>query len=97
MTLCYWMCIESVAGRAEFYTPPVVADAMTVMRQLAGIAAFPHGGYAQAERARIVVGQEEVIEALKADPQQVSCKARHKCGFADCSVLSLSAEPFFYK
>jgi hypothetical protein len=51
---------------------------MIAVRQLAGVAAFPFGGYAQAERTRIVLGQEDIIEALKADPQQVSCKAQVK-------------------
>ncbi|KAK9903953.1 hypothetical protein WJX75_001198 [Coccomyxa subellipsoidea] len=54
----------------DFHPPPVVADAMIAVRQLAGVAAFPFGGYAQAERTRIVLGQEDIIEALKADPQQ---------------------------
>ncbi|EIE22759.1 photosystem II S4 domain protein [Coccomyxa subellipsoidea C-169] len=60
----------------DFHPPPVVADAMNAMKQLAGVAALSFGGYAQAERTRIFLGQEDIIEALKADPQQVSCKAQ---------------------
>lgn len=52
---------------------------MVALRQLAGVAAFPFGGYEQAERTRIFLGQEDIIEALKADPQQVSCKAQVLC------------------
>ena len=62
---------------ADFYTPPVIADAMTVIKQLAGVKALPFGGYSQAERARLILGQEDVINAFQADPQQVSCKASH--------------------
>ncbi|CAL8470758.1 g10300 [Coccomyxa elongata] len=54
----------------DFHPPPVVAAAMIALRQLAGVAAFPFGGYEQAERTRIFLGQEDIIEALKADPQQ---------------------------
>lgn len=47
---------------------------MNAVRQLAGVAAFPYGGYPQAERARIFLGQEDIIKELQLDPQQVSCK-----------------------
>lgn len=70
--------LSRILCSADFHPPPVVADAMIAVRQLAGVAAFPFGGYAQAERTRILLGQEDIIEALKADPQQVSCKAQVK-------------------
>ncbi len=71
---------------ADFHPPPVVAAAMIALRQLAGVAAFPFGGYEQAERTRIFLGQEDIIEALKADPQQVSCKAQVLCRRLGCFV-----------
>ena len=74
-----WVAEHNASAGADFHPPPVVAAAMVALRQLAGVAAFPFGGYEQAERTRVFLGQEDIIEALKADPQQVSCKAQVLC------------------
>lgn len=57
---------------ADFYTPPVVSHAMLAIQQLAGVKAVAWGGYPQAERQRIIVGQPELVEAIELDPSQVS-------------------------
>lgn len=57
---------------ADFYTPAVVSHAMLAIQQLAGVKAVPWGGYPQAERQRIIVGQPELVEAIELDPSQVS-------------------------
>ena len=57
---------------ADFYTPPVAAEALAAIKQLAGVAALPWGGYSQAERVRLILGQEDAVEGLRADPEQVS-------------------------
>ena len=57
---------------ADFYTPPVVSHAILAIQQLAGVKAVPWGGYLQAERQRIIVGQPELVEAIELDPSQVS-------------------------
>ena len=61
-----------VPSRADFYTPPVVSHAMLAIQQLASVKAVPFGGYSQAERQRIIMGQPELVEALELDPSQVS-------------------------
>ena len=57
---------------ADFYTPPVVLHGMLAIQQLASVKAVPFGGYSQAERQRIIMGQPELVEALELDPSQVS-------------------------
>lgn len=81
--------LSRILCSADFHPPPVVADAMIAVRQLAGVAAFPFGGYAQAERTRILLGQEDIIEALKADPQQVSVRPKSR----DSVCISAIAVP----
>jgi RNA-binding protein YlmH len=44
---------------------------MLAIQQLAGVKAVPWGGYPQAERQRIIVGQPELVEAIELDPSQV--------------------------
>ncbi len=63
------------APAADFYTPPVAAEALGAIGRLAGVGGLAFGGYAQAERCRILLGQEELVEGLRPDPEQVSCEA----------------------
>ena len=78
---------------ADFYTPPVVSHAMLVIQQLAGVKAVPWGGYPQAERQRIIVGQPELVEAIELDPSQVSSEpAIHP--FTAAHILSAWCHPF---
>ena len=56
---------------ADFYTPPVVSHAMARIQQLASVKGVPFGGYTQAERQRVILGQPELVEALELDPSQV--------------------------
>eukprot|EP00775_Hariotina_reticulata_P014405 gene14405-14511_t len=55
----------------HFLSPPVAADALTAVNQLADVVAVAWGGYAQAERCRLALGQEEVMLAMKEDPSQL--------------------------
>ena len=68
---------------ADFYTPPVVSHAMLAIQQLASVKAVPYGGYSQAERQRIIMGQPELVDALELDPSQVSCEHAAKSCTAD--------------
>jgi RNA-binding protein YlmH len=45
----------------HFYSPPVVADALAVLEQMADVTAVAWGGYPQAERCRIAMGREDVM------------------------------------
>lgn len=64
-------CVELAERAAErwsvaasiFVPPPVVADALVAIRNACGdaCAAVPWGGYAQAERCRVVVGPPELL------------------------------------
>jgi RNA-binding protein YlmH len=54
----------------DFYTPPVVAAALRLLQPLAGVSGLAWGGYNGAERARIVIGQDELIDGLAANPAQ---------------------------
>lgn len=75
-----WVSFPGQAERAadtwttlhtDFYPPPVVAAAMRVIAPLAGVAGLPWGGYNGAERARILLAREEVVEGLASNPDQV--------------------------
>jgi photosystem II S4 domain protein len=44
-----------------FYQPPVIADAMGILSKLADVVAVPWGGYPQAERQRVSLGREELM------------------------------------
>ncbi|CAK0782752.1 hypothetical protein CVIRNUC_005947 [Coccomyxa viridis] len=59
----------------DFYTPPVVSHAMARIQQLASVKGVPFGGYTQAERQRVILGQPELVEALELDPSQEGCVA----------------------
>ncbi|GBF97183.1 hypothetical protein Rsub_10044 [Raphidocelis subcapitata] len=53
---------------SRFVTPPVAADALAAVSQLAEVSAMAWGGYPQAERCRIVIGREELLAPARADP-----------------------------
>ncbi|KAI8466015.1 MAG: hypothetical protein J3K34DRAFT_461081 [Monoraphidium minutum] len=53
---------------SRFVTPPVAADALAAIAQLADVSAVAWGGYPQAERCRIVIGRDELLAAAQADP-----------------------------
>lgn len=46
----------------DFYTPPVISDATAVIKKLTGVTCKAWGGYAQAERARLIVTKAEMID-----------------------------------
>ena len=70
--------------------PPVVSHAMLAIQQLASVKAVPFGGYSQAERQRIIMGQPELVEALELDPSQVSCEQLQCCAQLLCLHLETS-------
>ena len=80
---CVSLAGSQVPARADFYTPPVVSHAMLAIQQLASVKAGPYGGYSQAERQRIIMGQPELVEVLELDPSQVSCEHAAKSYTAD--------------
>lgn len=51
----------------DFYTPPVIADAVAVIKKMPEIACKAWGGYPQAERTRLVIAKAEML----ADEPQV--------------------------
>ncbi|GIL70408.1 hypothetical protein Vretifemale_1174 [Volvox reticuliferus] len=55
----------------DFLPPPIVADSMAALTGRTDVVCLPWGGYAQAERCRLALGREELIEPLRADPQQL--------------------------
>ncbi|KAG2498318.1 hypothetical protein HYH03_003578 [Edaphochlamys debaryana] len=55
----------------DFLPPPVVADCMVAMAGRTDVIALPWGGYAQAERCRLALGREDLMEPLQADPLQL--------------------------
>ncbi|PNH04282.1 putative RNA-binding protein ylmH [Tetrabaena socialis] len=55
----------------DFLPPSVVADSMAALTGRTDVVCIPWGGYAQAERCRLALGREEVMEALRADPNQL--------------------------
>ncbi|EFJ50818.1 hypothetical protein VOLCADRAFT_57892 [Volvox carteri f. nagariensis] len=55
----------------DFLPPPIVADSMAALASRTDIVCLPWGGYAQAERCRIALGREELMEPLQSDPQQL--------------------------
>ena len=60
-----------------------MSHAMLAIQQLASVKAVPFGGYSQAERQRIIMGQPELIEVIELDPSQVSSEhaaiSMHTC------------------
>ena len=69
-----WTVVHS-----DFYTPPVIADAMAVLQRMADVAAVPWGGYPQAERCRLSVGREEALAGAAEDPAQLASVAAVQC------------------
>lgn len=69
-----WTVVHS-----DFYTPPVIADAMAVLQRMAEVAAVPWGGYPQAERCRLSVGREEALAGAAEDPTQLESVAAVQC------------------
>ena len=69
-----WTVVHS-----DFYTPPVIADAMTVLQRMAEVAAVPWGGYPQAERCRLSMGREEALAGAAEDPPQLESVAAVQC------------------
>lgn len=66
---------------------------MLAIQQLASVKAVPFGGYSQAERQRIVMGQPELVEALELDPSQVSSEhAATSCTDAFACMRKLCCE-----
>ncbi|PNW74951.1 hypothetical protein CHLRE_12g502950v5 [Chlamydomonas reinhardtii] len=55
----------------DFLTPPIVADSMAALQGRQDVICVPWGGYAQAERCRLALGREELMESLRSDPQQL--------------------------
>ncbi|POO03202.1 Photosystem II S [Trema orientale] len=67
----------------NFLTPPVVKESMLALEKLADVTAVAQGGYAQAERCRISVGQPEI---LTSDPDIVAALSiTGNFGFQPCS------------
>lgn len=56
---------------ADFYAPPVVAAALIALRKLADVTAVPLGGYPQAERCRLCLGNADALTGAAADPAEV--------------------------
>lgn len=59
----------------DFLPPPVAADALACLQGRSDVLAVPWGGYAQAERCRLLLGREELLAPLLADPMQSSAVA----------------------
>lgn len=70
----------------DFYTPPVISDAMSVVRQLPGVACTSWGGYQQAERTRLVLAKEEMLDTQDA---QVCNHAHDELVCRICSAMHL--------
>ena len=56
---------------ADFYAPPVVAAALIALRKLADVTAVPLGGYPQAERCRLCLGNADALTGAAAEPAEV--------------------------
>lgn len=69
-----WAVVHS-----DFYTPPVIADAMAVLQRMADVAAVPWGGYPQAERCRLSLGREEALAGAADNPAQLDSVAAVQC------------------
>lgn len=76
---------------SDFYTPPVIADAMAVLRRMADVAAVPWGGYPQAERCRLSVGREEALAGAADSPAQLDSVAAVQCRGNFVSVRDAAA------
>lgn len=55
-----------------FLPPPVVAEAMIVLKRLADLAAIPWGGYPQSERCRIALGREQDLAGALENPASLN-------------------------
>ncbi|GLC43905.1 hypothetical protein PLESTB_000921600 [Pleodorina starrii] len=55
----------------DFLPPPIVADSMAALTGRTDVVCLPWGGYAQAERCRLALGREELMEPLRNDPTQL--------------------------
>lgn len=58
----------------DFLSPPVVADALSALSQMADVVAVPWGGYAQAERCRCGDGQTSSNSNLVIADQRVGTR-----------------------
>ncbi|GMN54510.1 hypothetical protein TIFTF001_023637 [Ficus carica] len=68
---------------SNFLTPPVLKESMLALEKVADVKAIAQGGYPQAERCRISVGQ---LEVLTSDPDTVAAMSiTGNFGFQPCS------------
>mmetsp|Transcript_13770 Transcript_13770/g.37202 ORF Transcript_13770/g.37202 Transcript_13770/m.37202 type:complete len:303 (+) Transcript_13770:131-1039(+) len=56
----------------DFLSPSVMADAMTAINGLADVRGISFGGYPQAERCRLLLGREELMDVVQEDPAEAS-------------------------
>lgn len=56
----------------NFFTPPTIADILANTKKLSDVTAFPWGGFSQAERQRLIIGREELVEAARLNLDEVS-------------------------
>ncbi|GAX74042.1 hypothetical protein CEUSTIGMA_g1492.t1 [Chlamydomonas eustigma] len=54
----------------DFLSPAIIADAMSCLQGQNDVVVIPWGGYSQAERCRLLLGREEIMGAIRADPTQ---------------------------
>ncbi|GMH34021.1 hypothetical protein BSKO_01855 [Bryopsis sp. KO-2023] len=55
----------------HFITPPVQMHIRSVIERLAAVACVPWGGYPQAERCRMIIAREEMIDGFESAPETI--------------------------
>lgn len=56
----------------DFLSPPLVADVMANTRKLADVEVLAWGGFSQAERCRLCIGNSELMASAQTDLEMVS-------------------------
>lgn len=57
----------------DFLAPPLLADVRANTHKLADVGVVAWGGFKQAERCRLCIGNAELIASAEADLEQVAC------------------------
>lgn len=74
----------------DFLAPPLVADVKANTHKLADVGIIAWGGFPQAERCRLCIGNSELLAAAEADLEEASSKLQFLQMYLIMSTFLLS-------
>lgn len=71
----------------SFLPPPSAMSIKSMVDQLAHVVAHDWGGYPQAERCRIILARDELMDQFKEDPEQSGAVAAVKVAIVNMLMI----------